>query len=496
MSASSIVVALVLAQAGAPAPDPARPPVPLGPSAAPAAPPRPAPAAAATQAAPVLRFRDAIELARTQNLEIQQLNARVEQARQLAWKAWSFYLPQVNVAGSYTRNELEASFLLPSGYYIRDLGAPQGPGPNDPTQPESPSNPPGNPTNLSLYPSSFDNLVVQKLDQLQGQVQLSQALIAPQLWPTIANAYTAERVVDYNAQQARRDVLFAIAQLYYGIAGLKQLELVQERQVELTRERERDAKVRYDAGTSPKVALLRAEIDRAQAEEDLKRAQIDYRKAKLALATALDRADDFEIEIPRSPEPPRGDDLERQALELRPDVKAALEGVTLAEGQRTQAIMRYLPSIGGFANYRYANATAFTGKATTWQAGLGLSWTILDGGLREAEIREGSARIAEARAAQQAADNRAVEQVRRFQLELEAAVANKAKARERTELARENARLVDVAYKAGAATYLESTDSVQTLRQAEVGLVAESLNVDLATLRLLNAVGAFGEVNR
>ena len=52
-----------------------------------------------------------------------------------------------------------------------------------------------------------------------------------------------------------------------------------------------------------------------------------------------------------------------------------------------------------------------------------------------------------------------------------------------------------MAYKAGAATYLESTDSVQTLRQAEVGLVAESLNVDLATLKLLNAVGAFGEVN-
>ena len=80
--------------------------------------------------------------------------------------------------------------------------------------------------------------------------------------------------------------------------------------------------------------------------------------------------------------------------------------------------------------------------------------------------------------------------------DLEAAVANRAKAKERTGLAQENARLVDVAYKAGAATYLESTDSVQTLRQAEVGLVAESLNVDLATLKLLNAVGAFEEVNR
>jgi outer membrane protein TolC len=85
--------------------------------------------------------------------------------------------------------------------------------------------------------------------------------------------------------------------------------------------------------------------------------------------------------------------------------------------------------------------------------------------------------------------------VKEAQLDLQGALANRAKARERTGLAQENARLVDVAYKAGAATYLESTDSVQTLRQAEVGLVAESLNVDLATLKLLNAVGAFEEVN-
>ena len=55
---------------------------------------------------------------------------------------------------------------------------------------------------------------------------------------------------------------------------------------------------------------------------------------------------------------------------------------------------------------------------------------------------------------------------------------------------------MEVSYRAGAATYLESTDSIQALRQAEIGQVAESLNVDLATVRLLNAVGAFEEVNQ
>jgi outer membrane protein TolC len=476
MSPVSFFAALVLAQA---APQPAAQPAAQAPP--PASPP------VAAQAGKVLTLREAIESARTKNLDIQQLDARVQMARQLTWKAWSSYLPQVNAGVQTVRNEYEVSFDIPSGYYVRDTGTPQGPPAGGAV--------PGSPTNFIVYPSAISSSVVTPLVQTNGQVKLSQALVAPQAWFLIANAYKAEKVIDYNIMQARRDILFAIAQLYYGVANLKELIVVQERQVVLTKERERDARVRFEAGTGTKVGLLRAEIDRAQAEEDLKRAQIDFQRAKLSLATALDRPDDFDIVLPTAPRQPKGSNLEQQALELRPDVKAAAENLDLAHGQRTQLYMQYLPAIGGFGAYNYTSTSTFTPNNFSWQVGIGLTWTILDGGLREASIREATARIAEADANKRQVDQKAVERVKQSQLDLEAAVANRAKAKERTGLAQENARLVDVAYKAGAATYLESTDSVQTLRQAEVGLVFESLNVDLATLKLLNAVGAFEEVN-
>jgi outer membrane protein, multidrug efflux system len=456
MSQIGLFAALVLAQAvPQTAPTPGSAPVVQPAAPAPTASPTPSPAPGRK----VLTLREALEAARGQNLEIQQLDARVQAARQLTWKAWSSYLPQVNAGVQLLRNQYEISFEIPTG------------------------------------PTTSTTTVVQPMNQTQGQVRLNQALVAPQAIVLIQNAYKAERTIDYNIMQARRDILFGVAQLYYGVASLQELTLVQERQVVLTKERERDSRVRFEAGTGTKVGLLRAEIDRAQAEEDLKRAQIDFQRARLALATALDRPDDFDIVIPTSPPQPTGANLEQQALDLRPDVKAAAENLELAQGERTRIYMQYLPSIGAFGAYNYASTSTFNPNAFSWQVGLGLTWTILDGGLREASIREATAKIAEADALKRQVDLRAVTRVKEAQLDLQGAIANRAKARERTGLAQENARLVDVAYKAGAATYLESTDSVQTLRQAEVGLVAESLNVDLATLKLLNAVGAFGEVN-
>ncbi|HYQ80079.1 MAG TPA: TolC family protein [Anaeromyxobacteraceae bacterium] len=431
----------------------------------------------------VLTLEQALREARQKNLDIQQAEARLRQAQQLSAKAWSYYLPQIVAGGSYTHNSTGAEVTLPTGYYVQNMGTDQIPPPGTP----------GTPTPYALQPAGSITAVIQKQDQLGAQVDVKQTLIAPYLWPTIAAAYSGERVAGLSTENVRREVLFGVAQAYYGVTNLKQLVEVAERQLSLTREREKDARVRFQAGAAPKVALLRAEIDRAQAEQDLKRAQNAHESARLALATLLVRPVDFEVEIPPTPKPPEGD-AEAAALRDRPDVLAAVSTVDLTREQRTAAWLQYAPSLGAFGQVTWANFTGFSGHETTWAAGLALSWNLLDGGLREAQIREANARVAEAEAARQNTETRAVEEVRQARLDMESALANKAKAAERVALARENERLVAVSYKAGSATYLESTDATESLRQAEISLVTESLAADLATLRLLKAAGAFREM--
>jgi len=73
--------------------------------------------------------------------------------------------------------------------------------------------------------------------------------------------------------------------------------------------------------------------------------------------------------------------------------------------------------------------------------------------------------------------------VRRTLLDLDSAQANKNKAGEQLQLARENMSLVKVSYDSGAATYLEVADANAALLGAEINFVAEGLNASLTGLK-------------
>jgi outer membrane protein TolC len=175
-------------------------------------------------------------------------------------------------------------------------------------------------------------------------------------------------------------------------------------------------------------------------------------------------------------------------------VKAARELEAAVRGLRAGVVGKYLPSVAAFGRFVYSDPAGLTGSTETWAVGLGLSWNVLDGGLREAELREANARIAEAEANRRGAELKARLEVKQATLDLQSAKANAQKASEERELTRENQRLIDVSYAAGAATALEQADAQTALRGAEIKFEGEALAEKLAALRLLKAAGAFDPV--
>ena len=439
-------------------------------------------ALAVTAASPVLTLDEALAEAQHKNLDLKAARARLAQAEQASGKAWAGYLPTVNATGSYTRNSDEARFAYAPRSVIRDTGSPTS-GPDDG---------PGSPTTLENVPVDVVDLLLQSRNQFAAQLEVRQALIVPQLWATIQAATQSEHLAALTIEAQRREILFAVAQAYYGAAASQAAVRAQTHLLELNQAREKDTQARFSAGTVTTVAVLRAKLDRTRAEQDLLRSNNALAAAKLALSTLVQRSPDFELAEPPEPQlPAQRGDLAERALEQRPDVAASRQNEELANTGRRGVWYSYLPSVGLRGAYRWSNVADFTGKNTEWLVSLAASWTLWDGGLREANLREQSAKVAEAEALRESSEAKAREEVARYQLELESALANRSKANEAVELARESARLTDISFRAGVATYLEVADTNTALTSAEVGFVAERLQASLAALRLLKSVGVF-----
>jgi len=442
---------------------------------------------AAESGLPLLSLENALTTARTRSLDLAAARAHYEAAKEIIGKTWSGYLPQLAATGSYTRNNIGAVFAAPTGLYIRQ-GVPE-------TQyyAPPPANLPGTvPTPALTVVPTYQSIVVQQQNQWQGQISGSQRIFAPALIASIRAATLTARAAELTLDNTRRQILFGVAQQYYAAAGLRRAAEVQAQQVEIETFREHDAQVRFDNGSVNKIALLRAQIDKTQAEQNLRAARYGYTASKAALAVLLERNPDFEVDIPPEPVLPPGlDKLEDIAPSRRADVLSAKTQTEAADATHTSVVLSYLPTVSFNGAYLISNATGFTGLEGSWYFTFGLNWVLFDGGLREASLREAAANARAAAATAESLDFQSKEQVRAAQLQLESARVNRAKAEDQVRLAKENLALIRINTQAGAATYLEQEDAISALDQAELVLIQETLNSQLGVLAMENAAGVY-----
>jgi outer membrane protein TolC len=209
---------------------------------------------------------------------------------------------------------------------------------------------PGVASSTVLVPTGIETLTMQKKDQWAARGQITQALIVPSLWPAFKIADLGERLVAANVEYARREILFAVVQLYYGCVTLKEVVAIQERLLENNVGHERDAQVQVQSNAAPQIALLPAQIDRTNTEQELLNAGASYSSAKVALSTLLDREPDLEVTAPPEPEVvERGTAFEEQAERERPDVRAARLSRDLAE-QTCVGCVLVRPESGGHSD--------------------------------------------------------------------------------------------------------------------------------------------------
>ncbi len=425
---------------------------------APAAQPRldnlpPLPEAPAAEG-PVLALAEALALARSQSPDLEVLRERVNQAQIQVSRAWDAIKPTLTGNLAYTRNSQQSVTFSPGAPPVQLID-------NDHT------------ANLTLAATLFNGRV----------------------FPALATAKQQVEVARLTASQLRRELLLNVAAAYLTGVGLKRLSTVQLRQSKTTREHAAQAQARYEAGTLQRSAALRARIDVLRADEEARRAQVQYAQAKSQVAQLLDRRDTaFELVEPAEPSPElQGtfNELFQRALLERPELAAAKINEQIAARLKDDAWAQFLPSLTANAALRYDRYPFSIDQHTTWAITLALSIPLYDGGLRYEALRDAASKTREAKAQTRSQASKVADEVRRAQLDLAAARALAVEAEQQVELARETESLVRAQFEAGTASQVEVSDAETALAQSEATSVQERLNVQLSGLRLARAVGAF-----
>jgi len=196
------------------------------------------------------------------------------------------------------------------------------------------------------------------------------------------------------------------------------------------------------------------------------------------------------IEQPHPPEVPAG--LPSTLLERRPDIRQAEEQLVAANAQIGVAKAAYYPNIALTANAGYASSSLtslFTGPAGWWAFGGSLMQPIFTGGRIKSGVRYSEAQKQEMLLTYQKTIQEAFRGVSDSLVAYQKDREFREFHEQLTLAAQDSARLSEVRYGGGRASYLEVLTNETNYFNAELGLAQARLNEILALVDLYRNLG-------
>jgi len=247
-------------------------------------------------------------------------------------------------------------------------------------------------------------------------------------------------------------------------------------------------------GTRPEIDLALARTARANAEVQLINAENGYdtAKAQLNQAMGVEGPTDYDIANDTLPavdgEDQRIDPLLAEALQHRPDIGALDEQARAQELTLRAAQGGYGPALGVSAGLTDAGP-ALDQTVANWNATVTLTWNLFQGGLTRAQAQEARANLDSARAQIDTLRQQVRVEVEQARLAVRAAKGALSAAGEALVNAREQLRLAEGRYQAGAGSAIELGDAQVALTTAAAQRVQAEYNLSTSRAQLLRALG-------
>jgi outer membrane protein len=437
----------------------------------------------------------AIRVALRENRELESARYGLAVAAGQVREAWSAVYPTVNATASYTRNLDVPGQFLPAIIF-------------DPT---------ADPDELTLVRFGSDNTWF-------GQLRLEQPLFQANVFIGLGAARRYELLQGEIVRGQEQEIVTRTKQRYFDVLLAEEAVNLSAESVRRVRQALDETKAMHRAGLVGDYDVLRLEVELANLEPALRRAENAAVAARRSLAVDLgmDDLDDLRVvgslanvDIANGSDPLLAsfgvrvtqqtsvDGLIQDARRYRSDVRQVrfTEDFRRSEMRAEQA--DYLPRISLFATYAF-NAQADGGvnpfgwggnRVTTPQAGIQVTVPVFAGFRRPARIDQMRATIGQTQTQGRLVAAQVENQVQTLFDQVEEA-RFRAEAQEvAVEQARRGYSIASAQFREGLGTRLELTDAEVALRQSEFNFAQAIHDYLTARAQLDHAVGAVPEVD-
>jgi outer membrane protein TolC len=171
-------------------------------------------------------------------------------------------------------------------------------------------------------------------------------------------------------------------------------------------------------------------------------------------------------------------------------VRAAAANAESAEAAIRAARAQYLPTVLASGGYGWLEQRSVSNRPIGgWTLQMGVSYPLFDGFQREGAVTRAEAQAAAARSAAIDTERRVRADAVRSYDDATVAAQRIGFARDAVEAAREDLRVQEVRYRAGASTFLDEVTSQANLAQAETSLVQARYDYQIARATLERVLG-------
>ncbi|MGD1953034.1 MAG: TolC family protein [Leptolyngbyaceae cyanobacterium] len=305
------------------------------------------------------------------------------------------------------------------------------------------------------------------------------------------------RLSELEVDRRREELRLETTDLYYDLQDSGEQIRINQAFVDEAARNQQDTSLRQEAGVGTTFDVLRADVQLANAQQDLIQSQADQQIARRNLARLLNLPSTVNVNATPVTEPDNWESsYERWTLTLEDSILLAFQGRVELEQQLAQreistqqaraALAANGPQVGLFANYSWSDL--LDDSSDTYNFGVEFDMVLLDGGAARARARQQdlNADIAEERFSE------VLDQVR-FEVEqayfdLRSNEENVATARTAIVQADEALELANLRLDAGVGTQLDVLTAQSELTEAEGNWVTAALGYNRALAALQRAV--------